>query len=34
MTKIVHKITESFQIDSEKNPTDRDIFNNSIKIMR
>jgi hypothetical protein len=25
MTKIVHKITESFQIDSEENPTDRDI---------
>ena len=23
-----------FQIDSEENPTDRDIFNNSIKIMR
>ena len=28
MTKIVYKITESFQIDSEENPTDRDIFNN------
>ena len=26
--KIVYKITESFQIDSEENPTDRDIFNN------
>ena len=25
MTKIVYKITESFQIDSEENPTDRDI---------
>ena len=34
ITKIVYKITESFQIDSEENPTDRDIFNNSIKIMR
>ena len=34
MAKIVYKITESFQIDSEENPTDRDIFNNSIKIMR
>ena len=34
MTKIVYKITESFQIDSEENPTYRDIFNNSIKIMR
>jgi hypothetical protein len=28
MTKIVYKITESFQIDSEENPTDRDIFKN------
>lgn len=34
ITKIVYKITESFQIDSEENPTDRDIFNNSIKIMQ
>ena len=25
MTKIVYKITESFQIDSEENPTDIDI---------
>ena len=28
ITKIVYKITESFQINSEENPTDRDIFNN------
>ena len=28
IAKIVYKITESFQIDSEENPTDRDIFNN------
>lgn len=25
---IVYKITESFQIDSEETPTNRDIFNN------
>ena len=34
MTKIVYKITESFQIDSEENPTNRDGYSLLILTMK